>query len=163
MDEIPVDIVKLAGNTLAVLQQSVNITNVSKIICLYEEASSRPDSLDVDKPKLLRQLSNAYLIQSRATGNREGVLRSISSLRQLHVARPSHVSGLCAGLLAEPQITNVLEVVTLTQQALQAEDETKELVHFLLYVRDDFLVPPVRVVVPKITPVASVLPSKFQL
>ncbi|KAJ7090002.1 CHAT domain-containing protein [Mycena epipterygia] len=126
-DESSSDIVTLAGSILADFHQSVNLANLSTAIALYEDPLSAQDLLGANTSRAHRQLANAHLIKFRATGATKEVRKAISLLRQLNVVQPNHVSCLCAGLLAEYEITNVREVITLVEQTLESEYALEEL------------------------------------
>ncbi|KAJ6516957.1 tetratricopeptide repeat-containing protein [Mycena vulgaris] len=121
VDENLADIVKLAGNTVADIHQSVNLTNLATAISFYEQALSAQDSLGSHASRALRQLANAHLIQFRTTRNTDGVRKSISLGRQLHRVQPNQVSCLCAALLSEVEITNVLEAMKLIQEGMKSD------------------------------------------
>ncbi|KAJ7105926.1 CHAT domain-containing protein [Mycena epipterygia] len=127
VDESPANIVKLAGNILAEFHQSVNLSSLNTAIVLYEEALSAQDSLGPETSRTLRQLANSHLIQFRTTGDTDRVQKSISLVRQVHTAHPNQVSCLCAALLSEAVITNILEADGLIQEALKSGDKAFEL------------------------------------
>ncbi|KAJ7107528.1 CHAT domain-containing protein [Mycena epipterygia] len=126
-DENPAAIVTLAGNILADFHQSINLSSLDTVIVLYKEALSAQDSLGPDALKTLRQVTNAHLMHSRATGDMEDVQESISLLRQLYMAHPNQVSCLCAALLSEVRITNVLEASVLIQETSKLDTDGVEL------------------------------------
>ncbi|KAJ7107947.1 CHAT domain-containing protein [Mycena epipterygia] len=127
MDDNPDDIVALAGNILTDFYQSTNLLSLNTAICFYDEAISRQDSLDIKRYRTMCQLANAHLIRSRATGDPEGVQKSIPLVRQLYRSQPNQVSWLCAALLSKVEFTNVIDAIDLMQEALKLDENALKL------------------------------------
>ncbi|KAJ7090003.1 CHAT domain-containing protein, partial [Mycena epipterygia] len=118
---------ELARSTLAEFHQSINISSLESAIGLYAKAISGQDSLGIGNSRMMRQLTNAYLIQFRSTGDTERIDKSVSLLRQLHIVQPNQVSCLCAALLAKSDRTNISDAIRLIQEALKSDNEALEL------------------------------------